>query len=165
MRYLPRLAPALVPLMLLSQPVFADEAADRLALAQEITKVSVESVDLEALIATMWKPLADQVEASGKVLSPEQKAQIHALYIDTFRAPMTELMLGQDVVMADLMSLEELSALRDFYTTEAGRSVMSKLPQVMERQQPQIVALVQSTMPLVVPKVMEIINPPAPGQN
>ncbi|MEZ5684821.1 MAG: hypothetical protein R3D78_02540 [Paracoccaceae bacterium] len=42
---------------------------------------------------------------------------------------------------------------------------MSKLPQVMERQQPQIVALVQSTMPLVVPKVMEIINPPAPGQN
>lgn len=164
MRLFPTLAAAILPALILSTPLRADDYADRVAVAKEVAEVSLAAIDLDALIATMWKPITDQAAARGTPLSEAQKSEINALYLETFRGPMTDLMLGQDALMAELMTMEELVALRDFYSTDAGRSVMSKLPKVMEAQQPQIMQLIQSTMPVLLPKVMAVIQPPTNAQ-
>lgn len=150
-------APAALVLVL-SSSALAETYEDRLALAQEITDISMEVIDLDAMIDTMWQPIATESAARGKPLSTDQQAELEQLYRDTFRVPMREIMASQSPVMAELMSEAELIALRDFYSTPEGRSVMGKLPKVMEQQQPQIIAFVQQNMPKVMPKVMEILG-------
>ena len=160
MRFRPALTASLFLALAPLSPAFADEAEDKLTLAREITEISLDAMNIDKVIDTMWLPIADQSAMQGKPLSDAKKEALSTLYLDTFREPMTALMRGQDKVMAELMSIEELTALRDFYTTDAGRSVMAKMPDVMARQQPEIIAFVQSNMPALMPKVMEILNTP-----
>ena len=78
---------------------------------------------------------------------------------------MTALMRDQSGLMADIMTLAEITALRDFYATPEGRSVMVKLPQLAAAQQPGFAKLLEEKMGPLMPQVLAIINgeaPPAP---
>lgn len=55
---------------------------------------------------------------------------------------MIDFMKQQPDVMADIYTLEELEALRDFYATPVGRAVMMKLPRIMEAIQPQMAVMI-----------------------
>jgi hypothetical protein len=59
--------------------------------------------------------------------------------------------------MDDILTLPQIEALRDFYTSEHGRAVMMKMPDIMTAQEQQIMAMVQSTMPVVMPKPQAIV--------
>lgn len=59
--------------------------------------------------------------------------------------------------MADLLTLAEIEALRDFYASETGRAVMLILLDILAQQPPQIMAMVQGAMPGVMPKLRAII--------
>jgi hypothetical protein len=85
-------------------------------------------------------------------------AQIRQLYLDTFTDPLTKLMQDQSEIMADMFTLGEITALRDFYATPEGRSVMAKLPQLTAAQQPGMVALINDQMTGLMPKVLAIVN-------
>ena len=68
-------------------------------------------------------------------------------------------------IMADMMTLAEITALRDFYATPEGKSVMAKLPQLTAAQQPGMMALINDKMQGLMPQVLAIVNgeaPPAP---
>jgi hypothetical protein len=60
--------------------------------------------------------------------------------------------------MADIMTLAEITALRDFYATPEGKSVMAKLPQLTAAQQPGVMQLVNDNMSALMPQVLAIIN-------
>lgn len=139
-------------------PGFADSREERLSVATEYVEATLEDMDMPAVIKTMWIPLVQQVESTGQTLIPEQLNKIDALYQATFSEPMFEIMRAQIEVMAEILSLEEITALRDFYATEHGRSAMRKLPQMMERQQPMIMALVQEQVPEILPQLKAIID-------
>lgn len=139
-------------------PGFADSREERLSVATEYVEATLEDMDMPAVIKTMWIPLVQQVESTGQTLIPEQLDEIDALYQATFSEPMFEIMRAQIEVMAEILSLEEITALRDFYATEHGRSAMRKLPQMMERQQPMIMALVQEQVPEILPQLKAIID-------
>jgi hypothetical protein len=62
--------------------------------------------------------------------------------------------------MADILTLPEIEALRDFYASANGRAVMMKLPDILAAQQPQIMAMVQDTMPVIMPKLQAIVSAP-----
>ncbi len=143
----------------LTAPAFADTREERLAIANEYVANTFRDMDMEALIRTMWMPLVDQVTAQGQVVSDEQRTKIHALYMETFSDPMKSLMEGQGAVMADLFSLAELEKLRDFYATPEGRAIMQKMPEVMKAIQPEILLMIQQTLPDLMPKLTEIIQP------
>jgi hypothetical protein len=99
-----------------------------------------------------------QIEQStGKTLNQDQLTKIDALYRDVFADKLRSIMAAQDEVMADTMTLPEIEALRDFYASDIGRAVMLKLPVVLAKQQPQIMQMVQSTMPTMMPKLKEIV--------
>jgi len=136
----------------------ADTYENRLEVATAYTQQTLADMDFEALIRTMYLPLLDQVRGQGQTVTDAQVAQIHALYMDTMLAPLTTIMEGQSAVMADLFTMEEITALADFYNTPTGRSVMTQLPQLMERLQPQILTFVQGAMPRLIPELQRILG-------
>jgi hypothetical protein len=161
----PRLRLAHLPLLalLLSAPAAqAETREEREAVAAEYVELALQGFDMSAMIETMYQPILQQVAAGGQVLSEAQVAQIRQLYLDAFTEPMTTLMRDQAGIMADMMTLGEITALRDFYATPEGRSVMAKLPQLTAAQQPGIVALVENNMSGLMPQLLAIINGEAP---
>ena len=155
----------LAVLMALPLPALAETREERVAAAEEYVELALQGFDMSAIIETMYQPVLQQVAAGGQTLSDAQVAQIRTLYLDTFTNPMTTLMRDQAQIMADLMTLGEITALRDFYATPEGRSVMAKLPQLTAAQQPGVMQLINDNMGTLMPQVLAIINgeaPPAP---
>lgn len=151
-------------LLALPLPSLAETREERLAVAGEYVELALQGFDMAAMIETMYQPILQQVAAGGQTLDEDQVAQIRQLYLDTFTEPMTRLMRDQAGIMADMFTLAEITALRDFYATPEGRSVMAKLPQLTAAQQPGIIALIQGNMDSLMPKVLEIINGEAPPE-
>lgn len=155
----------LLALPLPALPAMAETREERVAAAAEYIELALDGFDMTAVIETMYQPILQQVAAGGQSLTDAQVAQIRQLYLDTFTEPMTTLMRDQAGIMADMMTLAEITALRDFYATPEGKSVMAKLPQLTAAQQPGMIALINDTMESLMPQVLGIINgeaPPAP---
>lgn len=154
-----------LPLPALPLPAMAETREERVAAAAEYIELALDGFDMTAVIETMYQPILQQVAAGGQTLTDAQVTQIRQLYLDTFTEPMTTLMRDQAGIMADMMTLAEITALRDFYATPEGKSVMAKLPQLTAAQQPGMIALINDTMESLMPQVLGIINgeaPPAP---
>ena len=134
-----------------------DTYAARLAAANAYVTQSIGDIDLEAMVRTMYAPVLDQVRANGGRLSQAQINEIDALYMQIMLEPLRQIMLQQDRVMADQFTLEEINALLAFYTSPVGRSVMTKLPQLVQAQQPAVMAMVQSSMATLVPRLQAIL--------
>ncbi|HMS94145.1 MAG TPA: hypothetical protein PKA03_02795, partial [Tabrizicola sp.] len=74
-------------------------------------------------------------------------------------------MRDQAGIMADMMTLAEITALTEFTRTPEGKSVMAKLPRLTAAQQPALNAFIGQKMDELVPQVLAIVNaeaPPAP---
>ena len=155
----------LAALLALPLPVLAETREERVAAANQYVDLALQGFDMGKMIETMYQPILQQVAAGGATLSEEQVAKIRQLYLDTFTEPMTKLMHDQSEIMADMFSLAEITALRDFYATPEGKSVMAKLPQLTAAQQPGMMALINDKMTGLMPQVLAIVNgeaPPAP---
>ena len=148
----------LVVALALPLPAFAETREERLAVANDYIELALAGFDMSAAIETMYQPVLGQVAAGGQTLSDEQIAKIRQLYLDTFTEPMTKLMHDQSEIMADMFTLAEITALRDFYATPEGKSVMSKLPQLTAAQQPGMMALINDKMTGLMPQVLAIVN-------
>ena len=155
----------LAALLALPLPAFSETRDERVAAAQEYVDLALQGFDMTAVIETMYQPVLQQVASGGQTLSEAQVAQIRQLYLDTFTEPMTTLMRDQSQIMADLMTLAEITALRDFYATPEGRSVMAKLPQLTAAQQPGVMQLINDNMGVLMPQVLAIINGEAPTES
>jgi hypothetical protein len=148
----------LAALLALPLPALAETREERVAAAAEYVELALDGFDMAAVIETMYQPLLQQVAAGGQTLTETQLAEIRTLYLDTFTDPMNALMRDQAEIMADIMTLGEITALRDFYATPEGKSVMAKLPQLTAAQQPGVMALVNDKMEGLMPQVLAIIN-------
>ena len=144
-------------------PALAETREERVAAAAEYVELALQGFDMPAMIETMYQPILQQVAAGGQTLTEDQVAQIRQLYLDTFTDPLNKLMRDQAGIMADMMTLAEITALRDFYATPEGKSVMAKLPQLTAAQQPGIMALINGNMESLMPQVLGIINGEAPA--
>lgn len=148
----------LVLLFSLPLPALAETREERLAVAEDYVEQTLQSFDMTALVDTMYRPIVLAAAQQGNIVSPEEEAQILQLMRDTFTGPMTDLMRAQAPMMADMMTLSELVALREFYASPEGRSVMEKLPQVIALQQPQIMEMLNATLTELTPKLEAIIG-------
>lgn len=142
-------------MVLLTTAAVAETREERLAVAKEYTENTIADMNISHVIRTMWEPV---MPAIGVTPTKEQAEQIQILYMDTFEQPMIDILYGQTEIMADLFTLKELEALRNFYATPLGASITQKLPKVMEQINPIIISMVQEAMPTVMPKMMEILQ-------
>lgn len=155
LRAFPLLVFSIYPISLCAQ----SDYAERLAVAKEYVEISLEDMDLKKIVQQMWLPIAQQVEADrGSPLNSLKLEKLDTLYQDTFYDKMYDLLSQQDKIAADIFSLEELTALRDFYLTSEGRSVMRKMPDLIAAQQPLIMEMVQTTIPKIMPLIVEIVS-------
>ena len=139
--------------------VHADDGRGaRLTVAQAYVSATVEDMDIDELVRSMYRPLLAQIRASGQEVNAEQEAEIEALYLEQLSEPMRDMMLAQDEIMADLLTLTEIEALYAFYLTSVGRSVIQKLPRIVEAQMPMTMALVEEKMEIIVPRIMDILE-------
>ena len=145
-------------LALLAMPALADEQDEKLKIANDYAIKAAQDMDIDAIVRQMWVPIILQIETSGKTVTDEQKAEIQKLYKDTFSEPMLKMMMDQGPAMAEIYTLEELQALNAFYDTDAGRSAIRKMPQLMQKQQPQIMAIVNDSVTTVLPKLQGILK-------
>lgn len=145
---------------LLALPALAEDAGReaRLAVAKEYIEATTADMDMPRLLEQMYIPLIQQVEANGQTVTPAQRAELQALYEREMMEPMRQIMLAQDEVMADLMTMAEITAIRDFYNTEEGRSVMMKLPDLLAAQQPMVLGLVGEKIPQMMPEIQTILG-------
>lgn len=148
----------LAALLALPLPAFAETRDERLAAANQYVDLALQGFDMTKMIETMYQPILQQVAAGGATLTDAQVAQIRQLYLDTFTDPLTTLMHDQSQIMADMFTLAEITALRDFYATPEGKSVMAKLPQLTAAQQPGMMALINDKMTGLMPQVLAIVN-------
>lgn len=125
----------------------------RLGVAQDYVEASMADMDIQEFIRQLWQPMVQQMAASRQPLRPGQIADLERLFSDELTGPLTDVMHRQDEILADLLTLEELTALRDFYTSEHGGAVMRKMPQLAQVQQPMISAVLQEAMPDMMPKI------------
>ncbi len=144
--------------LLLPLPALSETREDRVAAAAQYVDLALDGFDMPSMIETMYQPILQQVAAGGAVLSEEQIAKVRQLYLDAFTEPLTKLMQDQAGIMADMMTLGEITALRDFYATPEGKSVMAKLPQLTAAQQPGMMALINDKMTGLMPQVLAIVN-------
>lgn len=149
-------------LLALPLPALAESREERVAVARDYVELALQGFDMPAMIETMYQPILAQVAAGGVTLTEAQVAQIRQLYLDTFTEPLTRLMRDQSEIMADMMTLGEITALRDFYATPEGKSVLAKLPQLTAAQQPGVMALINEKMEGLMPQVLGIVNGEAP---
>lgn len=153
-----RLLALLLALCLPLSTALAETREERVVAAKAYVAVAIEAMDIKAMITTMWQPVVQAIEASGKPVSEAQKAEIDALYQRVFTAPLQKIFDGQSEIMADLLTLEQINELTAFYSTENGRKIMAVLPEVMARIQPQIIALAQETTPQILPEISRIVE-------
>jgi hypothetical protein len=145
----------------LAAPALAQDTREaRLAVAQTYIDATLADMDMPALIRTMYQPILDQIASSGTRLTQGQIDRIDALYQQEMGPPMLNIMQQQAGIMADLFTLEEIETLARFYNTPVGRSVMQKLPQLVQAQQPAILAMVQNAMPRLIPQIQAILAQP-----
>ncbi|MGX0978012.1 hypothetical protein ACSSVY_003750 [Roseovarius sp. MBR-51] len=144
----------------LAFPAYADSDREaRVAVAKEYVQATMTDTDIQEFIKQLWQPMIQQMAATRQAMTPEQIEQIGQLFSSELTEPLTDVMLQQDEIMADIMTLEELTALRDFYTSEHGGAVMRKMPQLAQIQQPMISAVLQKAMPDMMPKIEAITVP------
>lgn len=148
----------LLALPFVATTTYAETREDRLAVATSYVDSTLQDLDMAAIIQGMWKPMAAQLDASGTPLSPEQLEKIDALYQAQFTEPMTKIMREQAGVMADVYTLDEITALSDFYKTEHGRAAIVKMPKLMEFQTPMIMEMVEAELPVIMPKIRAIVE-------
>lgn len=132
------------------------DRAARLAVARDYVGASMADMDIQEFIRQLWQPMVQQMAATRQQLSTDQITALEQLFSDELTGPLTKVMQQQDEVLADLLTLEELTALRDFYTSEHGNAVMRKMPQLARAQQPMISAVLQDAMPRMMPKIEAI---------
>ncbi len=149
---------AAAALLLLPHPGAAEDRDARLEAARAYVEVTLQDMDMDELVRGMYRPLLQQIRAQGQSVSAEQEAEIEALYLEHLRAPMADIMHGQDTVMADMLSLAEIEALLAFYSTDEGRRVMMVLPQMMEAQLPMIMGMVEERMEIILPELLRILE-------
>jgi hypothetical protein len=151
-----------VSLLALALPAHSETREERVAAANQYVDLALQGFDMNKMIETMYQPILSQVAAGGATLDDAQVAKIRQLYLDTFTEPMTKLMHDQSEMMADMFTLGEITALRDFYATPEGKSVMAKLPQLTAAQQPGMMAMINDKMAGLMPQVLAIVNGEAP---
>ncbi|MBL9048189.1 MAG: hypothetical protein JNK34_12910 [Tabrizicola sp.] len=151
--------------MALPFPALAETREERVAAAESYIDLALADFDMESMIKTLYQPILDQVAAGGVVLGTTQTDMVHRLFMDALAEPLPAVMRDQAGIMADMMTLAEITALTEFTRTPEGKSVMAKLPRLTAAQQPALNAFIGQKMDELVPQVLAIVNgeaPPAP---
>jgi uncharacterized protein len=122
----------------------------RLQLAREVIKATNADQMLDQMFSQMHQMALQSNPTPGQPLSPEQQArrdarakQVMDLTIEASR----EVLSKMDAVYAEVYTEKELLAMKTFFESPEGRSMMAKQPALMQQMMPLIQDMQRSLMP------------------
>jgi hypothetical protein len=151
----------LVALVALTAPSFAQDKSANLTLAREVMTAMHADTMIDGMLAQM-KKLAIQTAAIPADATPEQRKKAEKLQTDIMELSMNAAkgMIAQmDQVYAEVYSEAELRAMKVFFLSPEGQSMLAKQPQVMARVMPLVQKMQQELMPQI-QKLVEAAKAP-----
>jgi hypothetical protein len=134
----------------------AEDNASRLALARETIAAMHADKMFDGMAAQMKQMASQQIQLSADA-SPEQakKAQeFQAKVMDLSMEAAKGMINKMDQIYADVYSEAELKAMKAFFTSPEGQSMLAKQPQVMAHVMP----LVQEMQRDLMPKIKALVE-------
>jgi hypothetical protein len=141
----------LLALVAFSTGLFAQDNTAKLALAREVIAALQADKMIDGMLAQM-KQMAVQSAAFPANATPEQKAKAEKLQSDIIELSMgaAKKMIGQmDQLYAEIYTDAELKAMKAFFLSDEGRSMIAKQPQVMGRIMPLVQQMQQELSPQI----------------
>lgn len=141
----------LLALVSFSTGLFAQEDTPKLALAREVIAALQADKMIDGMLAQM-KQMAAQSTVFPADATPEQKAKAEKLQSDIMDLSMTaakKMITQMDQLYAEVYTEAELHAMKAFFLSSEGRSMMAKQPQVMARMMPLMQQMQQELMPQI----------------
>jgi hypothetical protein len=145
----------LVPLLRADGPADAPEPAN-IDLAHQVIKAMHADRMFDQMSAQMQQMAAQSINLNSANLTPKQQAlaqkmssQIMALSMDAAKGLLSKM----DVIYAEVYSEAELKAMKAFFESPEGMSMLQKQPQIMQKLMP----YVQTMQRDLGPKIQAII--------
>lgn len=137
-------------------PAVAAPAIDpaKLALAREVIAAMQADKMLDRMTAQM-KQMATQMAALPPDTPPAKRAKAEALsnkIMDLTMEAAKGMIAKMDALYADVYSEAELKAIKAFFTSPEGKSMLAKQPQLMQRVMP----LAQAMQAELLPKIQQL---------
>jgi hypothetical protein len=158
MKRIPCLALCLlvIPLLKADVPTDAPEPAN-IDLAHQVIKAMHADRMFDQMSAQMQQMAAQSINLNSANLTPQQKAlaqkmssQIMALSMEAAKGLLSKM----DVIYAEVYSESELKAMKAFFESREGMSMLQKQPQIMQKLMP----YVQTMQRDLGPKIQAIIQ-------
>jgi hypothetical protein len=155
----------LVALLALTIGAFAQDPgasapadATKLALAREVIAAMHADKMIDNMTVQM-KRMASQAAASGLPAdaTPERRQQAEELQgriMDLSMSMAKDLIAKMDQIYAEVYSEPELTAMKTFFTSLEGQSMLAKQPQIMQR----IMPLAQQMQHDLMPKIQQLVE-------
>lgn len=141
----------LLAMLALCTGAFAQENAAKLALAREVITASQMDKTFDAMAAQM-KQMASQMAQLPANATPEQRQ-----LTEKFRDKIMDLSLGMakdlvanaDLIYAKVYTEAELHAIKAFFLSPEGQSMVAKQPQIMALMMPIMQDMQRQLMPKI----------------
>jgi hypothetical protein len=147
----------LLPVLLaLATGAFAQENPVKLALAHEVIAAMNADKMFDGMAAQM-KQMTSQMTTPPADATPEQRKkaeELQAKIMDLTMSAAKGMVAKMDQVYADVYSEAELKAMKAFFTSPEGQSMLAKQPQIMAH----IMPLVQEMQRDLMPKVQQLVE-------
>ncbi len=129
----------------------------------DLAKQYIEMPQVQEMISEMFSPqnMTAQMMASmppGITFTEEQQAQLGQVLSDEMNAMRPKLEGLMEATTAELFTVEEISALITFYSSEHGASVMKKMTPMMQNVMGAMAPDLQAMQQRLTPKIIEILS-------
>lgn len=128
----------LLAMFALVSGAFAQDNAAKLALAREVIS-TIKSDKMFDDMAVQMKQMATQLSVPPPGATPEQLEKLEVMRDKMMDLSMTEakeMIAKMDQIYADVYSEAELNAMKVFFTSPEGQSMLAKQPQIMAQLMP-----------------------------
>ena len=150
----------LAALLTLATTARAQDNAAKLGLAREVITAMHADRMVEGMMAQMKKMQASSIPPDA---TPEQRAQTEKMQADLAQlsTDAAKKMISQmDQVYAEVYSETELTAMKTFFSSPEGQSMLAKQPQIVQR----IMPLMQQMQQELGPKIQALSTAARPPQ-
>lgn len=147
--------PTLLALFAFVAAAVAQDDGAKLKLAHEVVVVMRADKMFDAVAAQMKQSVAQAANKPG--VTPEERGKVEALQgkvVDLTMEYCKGLTAKMDGIFADVYSGEELTAMKAFYSSPEGQSILTKQAKAMEG----VIPLIQQMQRELGPKIQELLN-------
>ncbi len=146
----------LLVLLVLTTGAFAQENPAKLTLAREVIAAMHADKMFDGMAAQM-KQMATQMAALPADATPEQRKKTEELQgkiMDLSMDAAKGMIAKMDQIYADVYSEAELNAMKGFFNSAEGQSMLAKQPQIMGH----IMPLIQEMQRDLMPKIQQLVE-------